>query len=114
MSLSPLRKLLTLLASLLGLLLALIGVILLISGTHGYVSNDAVEELPFAQMLLAIGFLGIPACGLFMYKSHKSIQRGKSPYGLPDSPAHHLTLITLTITSAIITVTAFVIRIIVF
>ncbi|MDT8323647.1 MAG: hypothetical protein RRA94_06030 [Bacteroidota bacterium] len=114
MSLSPLRKLLTMLASVIGLLLALIGVILLISGTHGYVSNDAVDELPFAQLLLAIGFLGIPACGLFLYRSHQSIQRGKNRYGLPDSPLHQLTLITLTITSALVTVAAFVIRIIVF
>ncbi len=114
MSLSPLRKLLKLLASILGLLLALIGVILLISGMHGYLSNDAVEELPFAQLLLGIGFLGIPSCGFFIYKSHKSVQRGKSHYGLPDSPLHHLTLIILTISTALITVAAFVIRIVVF
>jgi hypothetical protein len=114
MSLSPLRKLLKLLASILGLLLALIGVILLISGAHGYLSNDAVEELPFAQLLLAIGFLGIPSFGFFAYKSHKSVQRSKNRYGLPDSPLHHLTLITLTIATAIITLSAFVIRFIVF
>ncbi|MCB2205735.1 hypothetical protein KQI65_13400 [bacterium] len=114
MSFSPLRKLLTITVSLLGLLIALVGIVLLISGVHGYISNDAIDELPFEQLLLAIGVLGIPVCGLLFYKAHKSIQRGQDHYGLPDSPLHQITLITLTITTTIITVAAFVIHIVVF
>ena len=114
MSHSPLRKLLLLLASIIALLLALIGIILLLSGLHGYFSSDAAEELPFSQLLLSAGFLGIPLCGLLFYKSHKSINRGKNRYGLPDSPVHHLTLIGMTVFTAILTVSAFVIRLIVF
>jgi hypothetical protein len=114
MSLTPLRKLVKALASIIGLLSALVGTILLLSGVHGYLSNDAVEELPFEQILLAIGFIGIPICGLMAYKSLKSHQRGKNRYGLPDSPMQHLTLIILTAASLLVTASAFIIRFVVF
>lgn len=109
MPLSPLRKLATVLVSLIGLLFALVGAILLISGTQAYLENDTSQGVPFEQMLLAIGFLGIPVSGVLYYKTRISIQRGLSRYGLPDSPVHSLSLIVITVTSLILTVSAFVI-----
>ncbi len=114
MALSPLRKLVTVLVSLIGLLFALVGVILLISGAQAYLENDISQGVPFEQMLLAIGFLGIPVSGVFYYKAHTSIQRGLSRYGLPDSPVQSLSLIVLTVASVILTVSAFVIVMTVF
>jgi hypothetical protein len=114
MSPSPLRKLAKAIASVIGLFLALVGVILLISGLQAYVSNDTTDVIPFEQVLLALGFLGIPASSILLFKAYSSIQRGKSRYGLPDSPAQSLTLIILSITSMILTVSVFVIVAIVF
>ena len=114
MPLSPLRKFATVLASFIGLLFALVGVILLISGTQAYLANDTSQGVPFEQMLLAIGFLGVPVSGVFFYKARKSIQLGLSRYGLPDSPVQSLSLIVLTVTSVILTVSAFVIVMTVF
>lgn len=114
MTLSPIRKLAKVLAFIIGLLFALVGVILLISGFQAYLANDMSEGLPFEQVLLAAGFLGIPVSGLFFYKAQQSFERGKSKYGLPDSPLLSLSLIVLTITSVVLTVSAFVIFVTVF
>ncbi|MBN1447923.1 MAG: hypothetical protein JXA28_08325 [Bacteroidetes bacterium] len=109
MSTSPLRKLVKAIASVIGLLLGLVGVILLISGFQAYLSNDTTDVIPFEQVLLALGFLGIPASATLLYNAYSSIERGTSRYGLPDSPVHSLSLIILSITSVVLTVAAFVI-----
>jgi len=109
MNTSPLGKLITAVASVIGLLLALVGVILLISAIQAYIANDTFENVPFEQALLAIGFLGIPTSVVFLYKTYRSIQLGRSRYGLPDSPAQSFALIVLTATTTILTIAAFVI-----
>ncbi|PLX32326.1 MAG: hypothetical protein C0600_02915 [Ignavibacteria bacterium] len=114
MSLSPLRKLLKALAIIIGLMFALVGLVFLLSAAHAYLSSDSGEGLPFVQMLLAVGFLGVPTTALFLYKAQKSFMRGDDGYGLPDAPTYSLLLAFLTISSSIVTVAAFVIFVISF
>lgn len=114
MSLSPLRNLLKVLAIIIGLMHVFIGLVFLLSGMHAYFSIGSTEELPFEQMLLAIGFFGIPATMLFLYKAQKSFNRGRDGYGLPDAPSHSLLLAALTISSSIVTVAAFAIAVVIF
>jgi hypothetical protein len=109
MSLSPLRKLLQGLFSMIGVIFALIGIILLLSGFNAYVNPDSPEIQPFEQILLALGFLGVPASGLLLYKARKSLTLGMNRYGLPDSPGRSLALAMLAITAVVATAGAFVI-----
>ncbi|MBE0645357.1 MAG: hypothetical protein IH600_14840 [Bacteroidetes bacterium] len=114
MSLSPLRKLLQGLASMIGVLFTLVGIILFLSGFNAYVNPDAPDAQPFEQILLAVGFLGLPASGMLFYKAKKSFLRGVNRYGLPDAPGRSLMLATMTITAAVLTCGAFVIVLTVF
>ena len=114
MSLSPLKKLLKALAIIIGLMLALVGLVFFLSAVQAYLADGAAEGIPFEQMLLAVGFLGIPATALFLYKARNSFSQGKNEYGLPDAPSHSLLLAILTISASIITVASFVIVVVVF
>lgn len=114
MSLTPLWKLLQGLASMIGVSFALIGIVLFLSGFNAYVSPDLSEVQPFEQILLAVGFLGVPFSGVLFYKARKSLRTGINRYGLPDSPGRTFMLAMLTITAAVLTVSAFVIVIVVF
>ncbi|MFZ1731069.1 MAG: hypothetical protein WBQ23_09735 [Bacteroidota bacterium] len=114
MSLSPLRKLLQGLLSMVGVLCALIGIIFFLSGINAYLSVETADPQPFEQILLAVGFLGLPASGLLFYKARKSFQRGMNRYGLPDSPGRTFTLATLTVAAVTLTCGAFAIVMTVF
>jgi hypothetical protein len=109
MSLSPFRKLLQGLLSMIGVVCALIGIILVLSGFNAYINPTAVEIQPFEQILLAVGFLGLPSSGLLFYKAQKSFMRGMNRYGLPDSPGRSFILGMLTITAVTLTTGAFAI-----
>jgi uncharacterized membrane protein HdeD (DUF308 family) len=114
MSLSPFRKLLQGLLSLIGVLCALIGIILILSGLNAYINAETADPQPFEQILLAVGFLGIPVSGLLFYKAVKSFRRGMNRYGLPDSPGRSFTLATLTVAAVTLTCGAFAIILTVF
>lgn len=114
MPIAPLRKLFKALFMLIAVVFLLIGTIQFIAGLNAYLDPNAPEVQPFEQILLAVGFLGVPASGLFFYKARKSLQLGMSRYGLPDSPGRSFTLTVLTITAVILTTGAFVIALTVF
>ncbi len=114
MFLSPFGKLLQGLLSMIGILCALIGIILVISGLNAYISTDAVDQQPFEQLLLAIGFLGLPASGLLLYKTRKSFRRGMNRYGLPDSPGRSFLLAALSAAAVVLTTGSFAILLTVF
>ena len=114
MSLSPLRKLLQGLFAMVGVTFVLIGIILLLSGFNAYISPDVPDAEPFEQLLLALGFLGLPFSGLLFYKARKSLRAGDTRYGLPDAPGRSFLLAMLTITAVILTTGAFVIVLVVF
>ncbi len=106
---SPFRKLLHGLASMFGIVCSLIGIILFLSGINAYVNPGAPDTQPFEQMLLAVGFLGLPASGMLFYKAKKSFLRGMNRYGLPDAPGRSMLLATMTIAAVVLTCGAFVI-----
>ena len=114
MSLSPLRKLLQGLASMIGVVFALLGMILLLSGFNAYVSPGDPDTQPFEQILLALGFLGVPFSGILFYKARKSLKSGMNRYGLPDAPHRSAILAILTVTAVVLTTGAFVIVLTVF
>jgi hypothetical protein len=114
MSLSPLRKLLQGLAAIIGVLSALLGIILLLSGFGEYISAGDPDIQPFEQILLAVGFLGIPASGFLFFRTHRNLKRGVNPYGLPDAPTRSLFLVLLTVALIALTATSFVIVLTVF
>ena len=114
MSHSPFRKLLQGLASMIGVLCSLIGIILFLSGFNAYINPEAIESQPFEQILLAVGFLGLPASGMLFYKAKKSFLRGMNRYGLPDAPGRSMLLATMTVTAVVLTCGAFVIVLTVF
>lgn len=114
MTLSPIRKLLQGLFAMVGVTFALIGIIQLLSGFNAYISPDIPDIQPFEQILLAVGFLGIPFSGMLFYKARKSLRTGDTRYGLPDAPGRSFLLAFLTITAVILTTSAFVIVLTVF
>lgn len=114
MSLSPLRKLLQGLLAMIGVTFVLIGIILLLSGFNAYINPDVPDAEPFEQLLLAMGFLGVPFSGMLFYKARKSLRTGDTRYGLPDAPGHSFLLSMLAITTVILTTGAFVIVLTVF
>ncbi len=109
MTLSPFRKLLSGLFSMIGVLCALVGIVLLLAGYNAYVNPAPTDAQPFEQLLLAVGFLGIPASGMLLYKARKSFLRSINRYGLPDAPSHSLLLSILTVAAMVLTCGAFVI-----
>jgi hypothetical protein len=114
MPIAPLRNLVKGLLLSIGVLLVLIGIVLFLSGFNAYINPDEPDVQPFEQILLAAGFLGIPASGFLFYKARKSLIQNVRHYGVPDAPGRSFLLTLLSVTTAVLTISAFVIALTVF
>jgi len=90
MSTRPIRYVLSIAAWCFGLLSVLIGMVFLMSGVQHYINKDYPESHPFAQVLLAMGFLGLPLSFLLLYKARHGLKHRSNDYELPVPPMNSL------------------------
>jgi hypothetical protein len=109
MTASPFRHFLAILAWSIGLLSALIGSVFLLSGLQAYIGTDLTEASPFAQLLFAVGFLGLPMGLLLLHRARASFLRGFEKYSLPDPPLRSMTMSVAGTAFVIAAITAFII-----
>jgi hypothetical protein len=106
---SPLRHVVVVIAASVGLFSALIGVVFLIAGAQAYLGPDFTDTPPFAQLLYAVGFIGLPAGMLLMLKARHSFKLGFEKYGLPDPPIRSFLMSAIGIVCLVAAISAFVI-----
>ncbi len=111
---SPVRHFIVIVASSVGLFSALIGVVFLIAGAQAYLGPDFTETPPFEQLLLAVGFLGLPVGVLLMVKARRSFMRGFEKYGLPDPPTRSFLMSAIGIGCLVAALSSFVIAALLF
>ena len=114
MTATPIRHFFSVIAWSLGLFSALIGIMFLLSGAQAYLGSELTEGSPFAQLLMAIGFLGLPMGVLLLLRARRSFLKGFEKYNLPDPPARSMTMTIAGIIFLVASISAFAIAEILF